>query len=98
MSHFFVKSPKELEVQLHKEEKNNRYLELINLQQAWIEKNMRQGFDFATWVFGDLDFFKTPLEKSFREELAEKAKALFEEAGYTVKDPVITWREEHKYE
>ena len=91
MSNFFIKNPKELEAQLHQEEKTNKFLELMQFQQNWIQNNMRKGYDFASWIFGDKDSFKTPLEKSFQEEFAIKAKQEFEAAGYIVKDFVITW-------
>ena len=88
---FTISHPAELQARLHAEVKVNKFNELIEFQKNWIESNMRKGYDFASWVFGDKDFFKTPLEKSFQEEFAIKAKQVFEAAGYIVKDPVITW-------
>lgn len=88
---FTIPHPAELQARLHAEVKVNKFNELVEFQKNWIETNMRNGYDFASWIFGDSAFFKTPLEKSFREEFEVKAKLLFEEAGYIVKDPVITW-------
>lgn len=82
---------KELEKSVHNEVKENKFEKMLSIQMGKIKDNMKMGRNSVVWVFSDIEYYHNDLEKSWFKEFDERAKVLFEDAGYKINSIVIRW-------
>lgn len=82
---------KEMERLVHKELIDEKFEKMVDIQQKKIKSNMREGRNSVVWIFSDIDYFHNDFEKCWYEEFNERAKELFEDAGYKVGKITIKW-------
>ena len=71
--------------------KEEKYKQMIGIQEKFIRENMKNGEHSVIWIFSDKDYYHNKLERTWYEDFYDKAKKEFEKHGFTIKGIVITW-------
>lgn len=82
---------KELEMSIHNKLKEDKYEEMLSIQMKKIEENMKNGRKYVVWIFSDKEYYHNNMEKKWSHEFEERAREVFENAGYKVEEIVIRW-------
>jgi hypothetical protein len=86
-----VLNAREMEKLVHKELIDEKFKNMVSIQQKFIKEHMKEGKNSVVWIFNDIDYFHNDFEKCWYEEFNTRAKELFENAGYKVSRYMIRW-------
>lgn len=80
-----------IENKIQEETKKKKFEKMVSIQEKFIKEIMATGRKYVIWIFSDIEYYNNALEKTWFKEFADKAKAMFEEAGYKIKGICIHW-------
>ena len=82
---------KEMEKSVHNDVKENKFNQMVDIQNKFIKERMQSGEKSVIWIFSDKEYYHNDLERGWFEEFKERATQQFKEAGYKIKGIIITW-------
>lgn len=80
-----------IENKIQEETKNKKFEKMVSIQEKFIKETMATGRKYVIWIFSDIGYYHNDLEKTWFEEFANKAKLMFEKAGYKINGICINW-------
>lgn len=81
----------ELQNSIQSKAKEKKFQQMINIQQKFIEENMKCGKNSVIWIFSDKEYFHNSFERQWFSEFESKARRLFKQDGFTINGVLITW-------
>jgi len=86
-----IMTAQELQNNIQSKAKEEKFQKMVNIQQKFIEENMKCGKNSVIWIFSDKEYFHNSFERQWFTEFNSKARRLFEQNGYIINGIVITW-------
>ena len=71
--------------------KNGKFEKMIGIQEKFIKENMFEGKKSVVWIFQDIEYYNSEIERMWFKEFREKAKSMFEKKGFEINGVVIKW-------